>query len=208
MDNVKNWLEDFQNWYYLKTNNSLNVFENNSTGFYKELQLYANPTTIWHSEITYDNDDNPTIILHTRFTLRMIKSASVTKQYPEYLEWNSIFHKYLPESSDGGYAFIPEYCFAYLSNSIVGLKVDNMVFAGIGVFGVLLLLLDIRISLFIMIIVAMIDFHLFGWMWLLDISLDTLSYSQCVMAVGVMYILYLLVIFYFILFYSYYILYS
>ena len=108
----------------------------------------------------------------------------MTGQWPQYLAWNSVFDDYLPSDSDG-YAFIPEYCFAYLSQSIVGLTVDNMVFAGCGVFGVLLLLLDLRLSFFIMVIVAMIDVHLFGWMWLLDISLDTLSYSQCVMAVGV-----------------------
>eukprot|EP01083_Nonionella_stella_P019802 54950_1 len=39
-------------------------------------------------------------------------------------------------------------------------------------------------AVFIMCIVAMIDIHLFGWMWLMDISLDTLAYAQCVMAVG------------------------
>ncbi len=139
---------------------------------------------MWHSEIQYNDDDNPTMIEHTRFTLRVVKSASVTGQYPQYLSWNAIFNDYLP-SDDDGYAFIPEYCFAYLSNSIVRLTVDNMIFAGIGVFCVLILLLDIRMSIFIIIIVAMIDINLFGWMWLLDISLDTLSYSQCVMAVGV-----------------------
>lgn len=184
LSNVDNWLESFESWYSIRTNQSLDIFDGDPTGFYEQLKIYADPTSVYHYEIRYDNDDNPTKITHTRFTMRMVKSASVTGQWPQYLSWNSIFDDYLPDDSDG-YAFTQEYCFAYLSQSIVGLTVDNMIFAGIGVFAVLILLLDLRLALFIMLIVAMIDAHLFGWMWLFNISLDTLSYTQCVMAVGV-----------------------
>merc|ERR1712176_361745 len=61
---------------------------------------------------------------------------------------------------------------------------DNMIFAAIGVAMVLFVFLDLRMALFIVAILASIDAHLFGWMWLFDISLDTLAYGELVMAVG------------------------
>ena len=39
-------------------------------------------------------------------------------------------------------------------------------------------------AIFITLIVAMIDIDLFGWMYICGISLDLVTYTQCVMAVG------------------------
>merc|ERR1711971_297711 len=95
--------------------------------------------------------------------------------------WNDLVDAYLDGS---GYAFIPYYCFSYWTTICVQLTVDNMLYAGLGVFCVLLLLLDLRVTLFIMLMVAMIDVHLFSWICLWGISLDNVSYTECVMAVG------------------------
>ncbi len=59
-----------------------------------------------------------------------------------------------------------------------------MVFAGIGVFSVLVLFVDLRVTLFLLLIVSMIDVHLMGWMWAFDIAMDATAYVECVMAVG------------------------
>jgi len=178
-ETTNNWLEGFVLWL-----NATNIDIDNleSAAFYEQLKKYSNTSSSWNSEIVYDDYDAPSLVQHTRFTMPVTKEAKISKQYAEYLEWNAILQKYL--SPQQGYAYVPEYAFAYLTNTIMRLTVLNMLFAGIGVFCILAIFLDLRLSLFILCIVAMIDIDLFGWMWLFGVSLDTLSYTQCVMAVG------------------------
>ena len=72
----------------------------------------------------------------------------------------------------------------HISHS-AGIKTaSNMVFAGIGVFSVLMLFVDLRLALFLLLVVSMIDVHLMGWMWAFDIAMDATAYVECVMAVG------------------------
>ena len=49
---------------------------------------------------------------------------------------------------------------------------------------VLIVFVDLRMALFLLVIVSMIDVHLMAWMWAFDISLDAISYAVLVMAVG------------------------
>eukprot|EP01083_Nonionella_stella_P051286 136161_1 len=178
---TSNWLVDFDLWLMHKGKD----LDTLSSGeFYQELQIFGNTSSPWHSKIVYNDPNEPSEIQATRFELKIAKSINVMDGWAEYLEWNAIIEEYISDISDDSFAFIPMYSFAYLSNSIVGFTVDNMIFAGIGIAGILLLLFDLRMAVFILCVVSMIDIHLFGWMWLMDISLDTLTYAQCVMAVG------------------------
>lgn len=161
-----NWLQEFAVWLTAK---NMSMHSLPSHAFYQELKAYTNTSSYWHDEIVYDDYDAPTLIEHTRFTMQISKESKVSKQYAEYLEWNAIVHEYV--SPQHGFAFVPEYAFAYLTNTIVRLTVFNMLFAAIGVFCILTIFLDLRLSLFIICIVAMIDVDLFGWMWLFGVSL-------------------------------------
>ena len=59
-----------------------------------------------------------------------------------------------------------------------------MIFAAAGVLIVLLFLIDLRVCLFVALMVAMIEIDLFAWMYFNNINLDSVSYVQLVMAVG------------------------
>ena len=80
--------------------------------------------------------------------------------------------------------FEDDYGFAYLSHVIVSLTIENMVFCAVGVFIVLLIFIDLRIAIFCFIVVAMIDVCFIGWMLMLGLSLDPITYACLVMAVG------------------------
>lgn len=173
-------MEDFSVWVNTTYDISLNNITSSAV-FYNHLKVFANDSenAAWHSNIIYDDESNPSIIDATRFTLPAVKNINVKKQYPEYLEWNELIANYT-----NGFIFTADYQYAYLANIIVLLTIENMVFACVGVFVILLILLDVRLAVYIVIIVGMIDVNLFGWMYLFNISLDSVSYAQLVMAVG------------------------
>jgi len=176
---VDDWIREYREWLWQQHLLDLDALP--SSEFYAWLQVFTNASR-WQSEIVFDSVLEPQFVKHTRFELSVQQDAVMSREYLRYLAWNEIVREYLPD--DQVFAMFPEHCFAYLSSHILQLTVNNMVFAGAGVFGVLCLFLDVRVCVFIACVVAMIDAHLFGWMWLCGIALDTLSYSQCVMAVG------------------------
>ena len=49
---------------------------------------------------------------------------------------------------------------------------------------VLIVFVDLRMALFLLVIVSMIDVHLMAWMWALGISLEGVTFIDLVMAVG------------------------
>ena len=59
-----------------------------------------------------------------------------------------------------------------------------MALCACGVLFILLLFMDLRMAIFCFIMVAMIDVWIIGWMWMLNISLDPVTYACLVMAVG------------------------
>ena len=181
IEGIKNWLQEYQIWLADK---SMDIDSLTSSEFYANLKIFTNTSTYteWQSEIIYDSFDDPTRIESTRFSLQIIKEIEPTGQWPEYLLWNSIVHDYIPDGN--GYAFIRDHLYAYVSQEITSLTLDNMIFAALGVTIVLVIFLDLRMTLFIVAILAMIDAHLLGWLWLFDITLDSIAYSQLVMAVG------------------------
>ena len=181
LDAVTNWLDEFE-LFLNETGLDLNDDALDSTAFYSELQAFSNGT-YWDSEIVYDDPLSPTLIELTRFKLSAIGAPLYIDGYREYLVWNDIFHEYLPLNEDG-YLFQKDALIGYFMNIILSLTASNMVAAGLGVFAVLALSTDLRMALFLLAMVSMIDLHLFGWMMAFSISLDGTVYVVLVMAVG------------------------
>jgi len=156
-----------------------------SSEFYEELQIFAGDSSSpYYDDIVFDDDAHENqSIKATRFTLKVKKSVDASGKYPEYENWNKIMSEHLGSSEDG-FAFFPDYCYAYFQHVVLELTIENMLFTGLGVLIVLLLMLDVRMALFIIIVVFMIDANLFAWMWALDISLEVVSYVILVMNVG------------------------
>ena len=179
LDAVTNWLDEFE-FFLNETGQDMDTMD--SPAFYSELQSFSNGTR-WKTEILYDDPLNPTQIKSTRFKLKVAGSNRPVFAYPEYVAWNGVFDGCF--SSDGdGYIFYTDSLLGFFLNDLMPLTATNMIFAAIGVFSVLILFVNLRIALFLLIIVSVIDIHLFGWMWALDLTLDATIYIECVMAVG------------------------
>ena len=81
-----------------------------------------------------------------------------------------------------GFLFHINFMYSYLASIIAILTIENLVFAGIGVFAIMAILMDIRMAILVTITIGMIDIDLIGWMVLNNVSLDSLSYAELVMA--------------------------
>eukprot|EP01084_Bolivina_argentea_P008427 15780_1 len=162
---VEHWLDAFNVWVYNNKNGTIldNIID--SETYYKYLKQFTNDSLFarWHSEIIYI-DNNMHMIKATRFYMNVFKETVVNQQYPQYLKWNEILFKYI----DNGFIFTPSFCYSYLVYVIFSLTVENMLFAAIGVFCILFILLDLRMAIFIICIVIMIDVDLFAWMYLVN----------------------------------------
>ena len=176
---VSNWLAEFE--LFLNANGqSMDTMD--STTFYGELQSFGNGTS-WETEIVYNDPLSPMLVESTRFKLNARMITRFSENWVEYMAWNGIFDGHFPVD-DAGYVFNGEFPLGYFMNIILSLTASNMVFAGIGVFSVLMLFVDLRLALFLLLVVSMIDVHLMGWMWAFDIAMDATAYVECVMAVG------------------------
>ena len=176
---VLNWLDEFEAFV---RDIGRDIDNMNSSEFYRELQLFSNGTS-WESEIIYDDPQNPTQIDLTRFTLKVSGASQFSAVFFEYTRWNEIFDEYFPSDS-AGFVFFEYSLLGYLQHNILSLTATNMLFSGIGVCFVLMFFVDLRMTLFILIILSSIDVHLMAWMWAFDISLDGVAYIDLVMAVG------------------------
>ena len=179
LDAVTNWLDEFE-FFLNETGQDMNTMD--SSEFHSELQSFSNGTR-WESEIIYDDPLNPTQIQSTRFKLPAKGDPRFNDWYDGYMAWNDLFDEYLP-SNDDGFVFHSDSMHSFSEHIILSLTTSNMLFAGIGVFSVLLFFIDLRMAVFLLVIVSMIDVHLMAWMWALGITLDGTSYLVCVMAVG------------------------
>ena len=81
---------------------------------------------------------------------------SVFDRWPIFDELTSMFDENMGDS-DSGYIYSNSLYFPYLATVITELTVNNLLFAGLGVFGVLIFLMDIRMALFITLTIACID---------------------------------------------------
>ena len=174
---VANWLDEFAS-FLNATGQDMDTMD--SSEFYSELQSFSNGTG-WESAIIYDDDS--AVIEMTRFTLSANGNNRLHLAWFEYLDWNDLFDEYFPLNSDG-FIFNVDSLLGYILNTLLSVTATNMLFAGIGVFCVLIAFLDLRMAVFMAVVIAMIDVHLMGWIWAFDITLDLTVHLICVMAVG------------------------
>ena len=179
LDAVTNWLDEFE-FFLNETGQDMDTMD--SSQFYSELQSFSNGTR-WESEIIYDDPLNPTQIEFSRFKLSVNGANRYHNAWPQYLAWNEVFDQYFP-SNTKGFILHRDALFGYFSNTVLSLAANNMIFAVIGVFGVLIIFVDLKMALFLLVIVSMIDVHLMAWIWMFGITLDPTAYIECVMAVG------------------------
>eukprot|EP01084_Bolivina_argentea_P213695 362852_1 len=179
---ISEWLQPFEMW--LSDERQMDINNISNPQFYEELQSFINITEYksWDREIIYGYNEqtNEYYIETTRFYLFAFKDENIVSQYDDYLDYNNM----MKHNSVNGYMFEDDYGFAYLSDIIVELTIENMLYCAFGVLLVLILFMDIRIALFCFIIVGMIDAWFIGWMIALNVSLDPITYACLVMAVG------------------------
>ena len=176
---VENWLDEFES-FLNETGQDIDSLD--STIFYSELQSFCNGTR-WESEIIYDDALNPTKIEMTRFALSANGANRFGEVWPDYEAWNDVFDEHLPSESDGFVLYL-DALMGYLNAVLLSLTMTNMIFAGIGVSAVLMVFVDLRMALFMTVIIAMIDVHLMAWLRAFGILLDGTVYLICVIAVG------------------------
>ena len=118
-----------------------------------------------------------------QFSASVEWTDSLIDRWPIYDELKKTFIDAMGDK-DSGFVYSGSLVGAYLAYAILGLAIDTLIFACIGVFLVLLFLMDLRMSMFIVFTIGLIDIDLFGWMILFGVPLDVISYGQLVMAVG------------------------
>ena len=197
---VNHWLYEFESYlndtYNISSYKEFSKFYNEST-FYYYLQEFANNSNLetdykqWQTEIKYgdyDDNGNPTIVKATRWTVDMSKSTDMKIIWDIRQDWNRILRdnmNYNGVSSDeAGFVFEETFGLAYFITIVVNLTIKSVLFSGAGVFVVLLCLVDLRMAIFCIIVIFMIDIDLVGWMIVFDIAIDPLVYVSLVVAVG------------------------
>lgn len=177
------WVTPFDYW----LNSTYNISVNSLTQqeYYGLLKQFSNTTGYqqWQDSIIYDNYQSPTEIVATKFDILAEFPLSVLDRWQFYVDSRNTFNNAIDDSSSG-FVFSPSFLYAYLAYAIVGFTIENLGYALLGVFVVMLLLMDIRIAVLIAFIIATIDVEIIGWMALNKIALDTLAYGELVLSVG------------------------
>lgn len=180
--NVSNWLVSFEEFAMNKSGHK--VSELTSASFYAYLRDYSlhDKYSEWGDELIFDDVNNPTKVIATKFYQNVLQPSAMRDSWDSRKSYVNIFYQHLDKNQ--GFPFILGWMFAYYSTVIEELTVLNMVYSSIAVFAVLCVVLDFRLATFIFLIICWIDVALFGWMYLVDSPLDSTTFIQCVMAVG------------------------
>ena len=190
---VDHWLFEYETYLMDKLGiNSYQDFFNlyNESMFYYYLQQFTNDSDYssykeWQTEIIYNDITNPTKIQATRWTVDVAKSTDMNYIWDVRQQWNKILRdNYNSDHDDAGFIFEETFGISYVVTVVFDLTTQSVLFAGIGVFLVLLFVIDLRLAIFCVIVIFMIDIDLIGWMVLFNISLDSLAYVTLVIAVG------------------------
>ena len=170
LGNVETWYWDFLAWvndslHASNDTNTLTIDDLTRAQFYQHLQEFANDTANetayaqWASILLYGyEDEEETVIIEVEATKWFIwtnKAAKLGDIWPLKLELDDIMQEDL-QTKDGFFTddFFP---WAYLESVIISFTVANMGFALIGVLAVMILLVDLKMSIFIALVVVMID---------------------------------------------------
>ena len=180
---LSQWLDSFLTWQELVYN--LNDSDIIDSLFYEHLTQFTNDTIYhfkqWKDLIIYDKTGGEiSEIKATRFTGSAHYVFDITHRW---LAYDDIV-KVVDENSVDAFVFSAELDLAYFAHVVVDLTVNNLIFAALGVFAMLCLLFDFRLTVFILICIVFIDVDLMGWMNITGTPLDIITYGILVMAVG------------------------
>ncbi len=197
---MRNFLGDFKEWLSLVYSNSsanetmeMDDIPNSST-FYSLLKTFSNPNSTgpkgeefnyygrWRSRINFDNFENPSMVSSTLWDIHF---------FPPDVEkpkdgWNmrKTYRKEYNKHDLDGYVFYRPWTHVRRDYYILDITFTSMGFALVGVAIALFIFQHILFVIFVIIIVVLIDFVLFGWMWAFGIAIESFTYLQLVMAVG------------------------
>ena len=139
--------------------------------FYDYLQEFANDTTQtgyarWDSVLVYGYDDEGNIfeVEATKWFIFTNKAANLGDIWPFKKDLDKVMVEDM--KTKDGFFFDSFFVWAYLEYVIVILTVTNMGFALIGVLIVMIVLMDLKMSVFIAVVVVMIDIGMFFLIYL------------------------------------------
>lgn len=163
INGVDNWLEEFELYINQTYNYTITIDDIAAQGanvFYSELQLFTNTTTYgkWKDEIVYDDDNDPTYIKATKFSMIVAKPKSLRDGWPLRVDLNKVFKR----NSIDGFVYEESLPFAYFEWIVVDITIRNILFASSGVLFILFLLMDAKMAIFVILVVLLIDFGMFG----------------------------------------------
>eukprot|EP01083_Nonionella_stella_P206388 750753_1 len=179
---VNHWLEPFTN--YLNHSKGVGIESINKSTFYSYLMDFEKDSEFnhWEDELVFDDEENPTQI-STRFYFHALQPSDELKRYDSYLFYNGLVDEVMGSDTQS-FMMQDEWTYFYLAYALKGYTVKNLIVAACAVLVILVFLMDIRLAVFIMFIILCIDVCLFGWMYLVGIDLQVVSFAQLCMAVG------------------------
>ena len=135
----------------------------------------------WRDKVLFNDYNNPTKLKATKLWFAVETSSDNGKQlWYANIEMTNIFESIFGKNV-GFFSSAEDFSYAYLIYKLEELTIQNVIFAACGVFLVLCFLINLKIALFIICIVAMIDVNIFGWMYIWDIDLTSVSFAEIVM---------------------------
>ena len=157
---VTEWMGDFEDWINQTYGVSVGAVAQDGN-YYEYLQLFTNTSgREWADDIVLDDEENPSKIEATRFEVLTRFTQKTKERWQSYPLMKKEFNNAMGDKKSG-FVYNWLLLFAYLAEAIVGLTVNNLIFTGVGVFCALLFLMDLRMSLFIVLTIAMIDIGMF-----------------------------------------------
>eukprot|EP01083_Nonionella_stella_P140366 430310_1 len=181
---VENWLEPFTT--YLTDTKAVDIDSiDDKFTFYSYLKEFEDASNFnhWSDELVFDDDDNPTQITATRFYFNALETSDGMKQYDSYLSYNELMDEAMGKNTKS-FMMHEEWVYRYFDYALKGYTLTNLIMSLCAVLVILILLMDIRLAVFIMIVILCIDVCLFGWMYVLGIDLQVISFLQLCVAVG------------------------
>eukprot|EP01083_Nonionella_stella_P099692 280302_1 len=172
---INNWLEPFTK--YVMDTKGVDVDSIDKRTFYSYLKDFAVASNFshWSDELVLDDEGQI-----TRFYFNALESSDGMKQYDSYLLYNGL----MEEEMGNGFMIESQWIHSYFDHALKSYTLNNIIISLCAVLLTLLLLMDMRVAIFIMVIIVCIDVCLFGWMYLLAIDLQAISFCQLCMAVG------------------------
>eukprot|EP01083_Nonionella_stella_P206389 750754_1 len=180
---VDHWLEPFTSYLNYTKGVHIDNIDDQST-FYSYLMDFEKDSEFnhWEDELVFDDEENPTQI-STRFYFHALQPSDELKRYDSYLFYNGLVDEVMGSDTQS-FMMQDEWTYFYLAYALRGYTLRNLIIASCAVLLILIFLMDMCLAILIMCIILCIDVCLFGWMYLVGIDLQVISFAQLCMAVG------------------------